>query len=657
MNQYRTDHQVICTSCGTTILSKQKFCHICGSRCTPPKSANLCNVCGTELLPQAVFCAECGASVYATESAPSQAPVPIADPTPVSAAESQPAPQPAPQPVSAPTCASCGTQLGEGQHFCRICGTEYAPVRKRFCNHCGNSLPPNVSFCTACGTLIQPELPSALPVPPASSTPFPAPAPSQARIPSKPRIVELIKKSAVLALSVLLLLSLFFPVLKDEIKIYGSKSITLDYNILDSAIFFVDSFDSVARDDIGNTELAEKLTADYEELADQYEDDWKDGDEYDKMNPILKGYVRLLLRSEMVDPTVNMGICFALCLLYTALVICIAVFAVLSFISAFKPSVKDRLTRCVHLIALIPGAVCALVMAFKVSGYAFELKRLFGTANIERSVGGWMTCAIVASLLVVIAFAVIRLIGARRGGINIPELVKRLCVCTLSGVLILLSCSPIFSLTAETVFQSYRDDSEASRATSTADASLFSQLITSEYARNTFEKEERSEKFATIEYYFGFLSYYTKGQFENNRAYTYEVDIIQYSVLSFGGYEYSWAFGLGSTAVILLIVMAAILLWKNLFALAEGAPAKKRWTIPAKALAIFAAVIVVALIFVIGALVASNSKVEFYVAPHLNAYFMLAVSVVLACIPMGKKKPSDAGAYAPYSASPVPFNG
>ncbi|MBQ8288779.1 MAG: zinc ribbon domain-containing protein [Clostridia bacterium] len=622
-----------CSSCGATLSGEQKFCHVCGSQYTPPTPKNLCKTCGAELLTQAVFCARCGTSVYATESAPAPAPVP--NPEPASASTPTPEPSPVPNSISVPApapapariCASCGATLSDGQKFCLMCGTEYAPARKRFCRGCGSELVMNAPFCAVCGTPALASAPAVTPVRPAA--------------PKRKKsfgfsIVDLVKRSSVLLLSVLLLISVFFPVLNTDVELDDDITLTLEYSAFDGVLFFIDSFDSIEVNDLEDTDLAEELMDEYEDLADKYADDWEDGDDLDKFSPLVKKGIRLVLQSELIDPSVNMGVCAVLCLLYAILVICVFIYALLSFIALFKSTITNRLRSCVKLIALVPGAVCVLAAAFNVSGYTPEFGTGIDSIIIsDVSTGGWMIFAVVASLAVLLLFTLLRLLNRTAKAFNVRDLVKRLCACGLSAVLMLFTFASIIDITVDVEFENKSRETEA---TSSVDATMFEQMVLSQYEQEAFEDTEHAYKFDMIEWTFDRLGNYTKREFTNGEAYYYELSIIQWSVLSFGGYQYSWAFGLGGTAVTLIALMAAILLWKNLFALAEGTPAEKRWTIPAKIFAILAAAIVIALIFVIGALVASNAKVEFAVAPGLNAYFMLAAAIALACVPMGKTK-------------------
>lgn len=112
-----------CSSCGQPLPADAAFCHYCGTRVPPPKSAIECNNCGTSLPADARFCANCGQSIAqpaasSSTQAPAPAPPTAVEPT-ATVAENANA-------SSATSCRTCGAGIEADAIFCPVCG---APVQ------------------------------------------------------------------------------------------------------------------------------------------------------------------------------------------------------------------------------------------------------------------------------------------------------------------------------------------------------------------------------------------------------------------------------------------------------------------------------------------------------------------------------------------------
>ncbi len=653
---------ILCSQCGAHLGKGQKFCHLCGTAYTPPtEQTQFCRHCGQMLLSDALFCAECGQTVSTAHPPataaeqpaekeiasagplPAEAAFPLTDPAPV------PFPDPLLQPAADSTCPVCGGRITQGQSCCPICGFEVPVYPKAFCRQCGQELLPGLPFCTYCGTTAEED---GSPDPQA-----PTEVPSPRRLhPVKP--VELLKKSLLLLVSLFLLISLFTPVVSyrlytvtatsedlsdSALPEVRSKNVSL-YYVSDSIVFFLDSFKRNAIEETDDpvyyalAEEAKALEALEESLRQEYPDSWHEQFDNSYYTDYYKLMMRVALRSEKFSPNGSLCLAAALGICYICLVLAVFLLALLSFLSLYFPRLKDLQKHCLRWMAFVPGVAAALYLAIKLSPYiSIQLNSNLFAPNLH--MGAWLRIAVYAAVALLIGFALARLIATRKE-VQISRLIRRVAVCLLAAVLLLLPFQSFFTVRITAQFQDADGESGyPATAVTQLDATGFAQLDLSDYQKELLTRYENDRALNEIQQLFRILTRSASKQIiESGGAFTHIQPILQLSALGFGGYRYSVVFGLGSVALILTVLAAGLLFAGNLYALTADSAPSKGWTIPTKAVLILSAVTVLALLFVIRVLVDANARVAFTVDPPTNAYILLTLSLLMACIPMGRGK-------------------
>ncbi len=553
-------------------------------------------------------------------------------------------------------CPSCGATLQETQKFCHLCGAAYPPPKKTlYCTNCGSELLEDAVFCGECGkSVLANDKPS-----PSESIAQPTSFFASSRLCVRHSLdrANFFKKLVLLLLSVCLLVSLFMPVLVLVAEPEDDEDLKLSvgFTLLDSGIFLMDSTHDIAGDDIEDDDFCGDVMDEYKDFIDDQSDLWDEyGEDYiehvdiDETSGILKKLLRVAVRSEAIDTTSNMGVAFVLSLAYAAVVLLLFVFALLSFVSMFNPAVRDYEAWCIGLVAAVPALILSVYAALSLSEYVSAISFYY---VIEKSIGGWMVAMMIASVSVVLLFAIWRVFSKKPGACDAWDIVKRVAVCLVSGAIVWLSFSSLFSVNAEVKFvtrnsRAYYDsethmltsDNARREASMPMDAEMFSLLNTSSYINNQFVEMKEQEKRDVIKREFSHLCSFEKDEYEEGKAILRQINLIRCGVLAFGVYEYSWLFGLGNTAVVLIVLSAGLLFAKNLQALTHDETISGWWTIPAKSILTLSAVIVSSLSIIIAGLIFFNTTSEFSVVPRLTVLMLLILSAVLSCVPMRRSR-------------------
>ena len=681
------NHPKICSSCKAVLSDEQKFCHCCGAAYVPPlqNAPQHCSMCGQKLPSGSSFCPGCGAKTVLPLAQPpipnmtspsAQPPVLTMSEPPVQSTEfavsdataaqapnaeipvtltNSPAEGCTPKQDPGEICINCNTILSSAQAFCHVCGTRKPP--RNICPNCNTKNTSQAAFCVSCGSRLQ-------------GNAFTYGYTDRSRTPSLRNIKiskpHFLSRILILIVSFLLLISSFLPVFNSEIEM-DDHTVTIDHSAWDGIVLFMDSFHQMSTGELDDSMLYEDFRSQMEEinesvekLEDKYDDEWEDHFSYDSLSPLIKLEFRLLYRSEYIEPTLNMGICALIGLLYIILTAWGFISSLRSFLSAFKNNSTVLASKSLKWLALIPAHLLVWFAAFNVSGYSIEGSEIsvFDVVTYDSTPSFNWILAFIAALITVIAIIAFKYWNTPFTQRNRKNLIKRSIVCALAFILVLFTIAPIFYVSADT---------ERSVSPSTTfDATLFESLVLSDAEKYEIVRSEtytnydyywngsymetypkyvtltsRQRMIQTIENLFDRLDRYNAYQIKNHEADYCIQSLIIFKTLGFGAYSFSWAFGLGGTAIIIVALCAALLIWKNLYALATDTAPKKRWTIPIKILLVLTAVGVLGVISIISVLATLNvNENGFLVIPHINSVLLLAVSIALACVPMGKTKES-----------------
>jgi hypothetical protein len=158
---------------------------------------------------------------------------------------------------------------------------------------------------------------------------------------------------------------------------------------------------------------------------------------------------------------------------------------------------------------------------------------------------------------------------------------------------------------------------------------------------NTFKPEMTVEKVDKL-----MLSYSETGvlSFISGETGTTNSEIAKFVFAGFGGADLAWLIALIPTIVMVVALLAAAIIWQNLYAAATGVTPRKAITLPVRITALVASCAVLALAVIV--VVVSNHNLS--VMPLNNGsasyaigagFIMLAAGAIMAMsVPMGKKK-------------------
>ena len=512
-------------------------------------------------------------------------------------------------------CKSCGFSVSDTQKFCQECGAKIE--HKTICTECGTELAENAKFCTECGAMANQKNETQKPVKEKGS--------------KKPFVINLIKRSLVLAIAILMLVVAFLPIMVYEVDVYG-EDIDIKFSAVDGVILFVNSIYSLDDEDIESD--MDELYDEIQDVVSEHREDWKYGEELDVLAPYLKKAINLTYRSDMYDASVSTGLVAILCVAYVVIAILLAVFATLSFIAVFKKQMKSRERISILLLGL--QAILALI-----TSYAFNT--LYGTSltmdtvMIEHEYAGVQIMVFVIGCLTLTAFAVIRLFIEEKAKARASTIVKYALSLTFVFALLFSAFAPVVRTEIKAAF----DGGETRKASSTMGGSIFFALELSERARDELDNTNETEVIEDIKSNVEYLELYTKREYEKGKAEAINQMIYSGIFLGFGAYKLSGLFAFGGIAIVLVFACACILIWQYGLEIATGKRACKAVAITAKVIAIMMAFIALVLTIVTIVVINNNAKeigVSYTAQISAGPILMLLFAIAVACVPSVKIK-------------------
>lgn len=541
-------------------------------------------------------------------------------------------------------CQACGAQLSVEQKFCHVCGSEVVkPVaeetRPAFCPTCGKELNEGQNFCPNCGVAVNAQAQAVQ-----ASV---APKVRHSGTNQKSFILDLIRRSLVLAMAIFLLVAAFLPMIKLKMDL-GDEKVNVNFNAIDGIAFAVNSFAS--EDEKETTKAMEDL---YEDMdVEEYEEDWENGDELDRFSSCLKKVFHIMLRSEEISTSSLLIGIMILSIVQIVLVILLFVFAVLSFVAVFVKKMKGT----GRLPLLLMGLVAVVMLA---NAFAFTLSfggsiSVLDVVSVSAAMGAIPICVAVLTVALMLIFFVLRLVDGDR--IRVGTVVKHALSLIFAVILLVSAFAPVVKTEVKTAFDS--DESNPQRATAFLDASLFDYLDWSKSQKEEFDdlstKEMKAQANEMAKMTFFWLQMYTKREFQKGEADAVNGALFSTLLLGYGAYEFSTLFTLGSLAMLLVFLCALLLIWKNVYELATGRRISAAMSIPVKILAILMAIIVLALVIVMSLIVTNNAENIPYTAFEVkNIYkaavaygpiLMLVSAIGMACVPSAISKRSKKAA-------------
>lgn len=542
-------------------------------------------------------------------------------------------------------CTNCGAALNEGQKFCQLCGAkaeEQAPVYQEPVAPVYQE-PAPVYQAPAAPVYAEPQ---------PQYTPQPQYAPQQAYAPQQPQyapapkvkpvkdtkpasLVGIIKRSVILALSLLMLIGIFLPVynLKTEsiasddyiyVRISPADTIGLAFNAMMSKDY-ADVYDKM-------DELNEK----YED----YYDAWEEKENRAKEEKFCEKYAKIALQSEEFPVSFAMVVTALIAVLYIVIAIIFFIKALIGFIGAFKGDDVSGFKKCLNLLSLQTALVVALAFACR---HAYnELSYIFTSFDVKRGVvSGAAITMIILGVVALAAAAVYRIFFEEKAKVEKSAVIKRAVAFIFIIALMVSTTLPMFFVTSNMC----GDEDKSTMAQ--VDADIFAGFV---YTKEEREEIQDSFDYIPSSYKDEFAEGIVEEVFDSGDRWGFKTDEDGYAsevltnLIMINGYNITEIFAFAGALPIFVVFFACLLLWQQGYSVATGEAASRGAVKTSKTFAIIMSAILVAIILLAVILVLPltselDSDYGFMVMISYGAILMLTFAIVVASI----KTPVSAG--------------
>ena len=555
-------------------------------------------------------------------------------------------------------CKKCNAELTDEQRFCSYCGEavnkcsaedgdkeqenylsdKNEKIRPVFCRACGVELTPEAAFCSACGVRVDKRA-----VTREKCFKDISEKASDSRLKKGGLVREIIKKSTVVFVSLLLLIFSFLPVATHTLEPYTYNlehdAYDVRLNAFDYIVLCFDAMYSMDADDIEESDAYDE----YLEWVDVLRDDDLDDDELEEAySNVIYYQLKLMLANENANFrfVYLLSAVFALALVLMALaVFVLSVLDLILFLTKKNFVILGKLVK--NFLAIIPMLAILLYAAGTYSYFAPV--SLLGE-KATTSISATSVFAIVLSLGVLAYLAVDRIFFSGKIRVNTGEIVRRSLSSVFACIMLFTVFMPFISFNVKTAFNG-KDKTES--ASVSLDASYFGEFDITEEALEEYDDLTESEAFLIIRRAFGFLGGYTKKEFLRGESNSENRIILNNAFVGFGGEDYAWVMAMIPVVALLIGIIAAVLLWQNLIAVVEGTSPRGSLTITVRIIAIVLAVITVAFVTVFVMVSSYNLDLIGFSGPFgrghtatvsisAGAILALVSAVAVMSVPMGK---------------------
>lgn len=535
------------------------------------------------------------------------------------------------------TCKTCGASMADEQKFCQLCGAKVedeAPVTEAAAPVYEEPAPapvqePQPQYAPQYAYAPQPQY-----------APQYAPAP-KVKKPKDPesakKIMNIIKRSVIFALSLIMLLGIFFPVIKYKTESWMSdKTVYVKVNAIDSIKFAVNSFYSYDDDEI------ESLMSN---ISDKYEDDfedWYDGDKTNKEAKFYKEYIAISFKSKDAPTTFAMVIAALISIAYIVMAVIFFINALFAFLGAFKGADDGKFKKCINLLSLQTALAIALAFAYRIT-----YNKVLFSGLADKTKAGGLVAVIVLAVLSLIGVAILRIFFEEKVKLNVGAIIKRSLAFVFIIGIIISSVLPMFLISTEV--------EDGKKATAALKADVFSMAAIGKEQKfeikDRFKGLDKDEKEYYAEGIIEELEWCTKNEFKKDEYNAASNSLVE--MIAINGYSMIGVFSFATSAVLITVLAACVLLWKHGYAVVSG-EAKSCGVKLSKVLtivfsAIVVAIIILAMIFVASATSGLDSDYKYSAVINVGAIFLLGFSIAAAVMSVDnvkKEKPQ---------AQPAPF--
>ncbi len=551
-------------------------------------------------------------------------------------------------------CEKCKAELTDEQNFCPMCGeavvkdTEEKPDESSIphekqsrivCEACGTESAPDAVFCSVCGTRFEKRA-----NPRSNNTHDSC---KKVRAPKSKSVLsvrEIVKKSIVSLVSLLILIFAFLPVVTLNFKVDSTytkvNSFDVKLTAFDCIGMCFDSMKSMDSDELRDSDYYDEILNITEDLSDDL-----DSDELKEACGKLTFYtIKMFLSGKnakfRVVYLISAVLALALVLLALATFV-LSVIDLILFVLRKEITVLSKIVK--NFLALLPAF---MILLFAAISYSYGG---INSSNCTSSLTATNVLVIVLSLCTLVYLAVDRIFFSGKLEVNVKAIVFRSLSAVFACVLLFTMFMPVMSLNVKTEFDG---KTKAESASVGFDASYFGNFDLTEEQLDEYEGKTEETVVFQIQGAFKAIGEYSKKEFLRGESNVQNTVILNNAFCGFGGADCAWLMAMIPVASLLLGAIAVILIWQNIIAVVEGTSPRGALTITVRIIAIALAAVAVALVAVFA--VVSNYNLDFVdfstlfgrghsatVSVNAGTIVALIFSVALICVPMGRRNKKE----------------
>ena len=439
----------------------------------------------------------------------------------------------------------------------------------KFCYNCGQKLPIEANFCMNCGKK-QPlitfdsnndnqEVDYVVDTKPVNSEAY------HQKVYSKKskrdgallsKIFDIISRSLVFALSIIMIIFAFFP----------NMTMTYDecdvghVNSFEAIGFMFDSFYSLSESELESSKLYKDFLEAQQDLSRIDVEDMDDLTYSEKkvLNNFIHLTFKIALRSEIANPTIDLILSGVFSILYLAFVLSFFIIALLNFLGIFIEKFKKMSLTTTIFLTIIP--VLSIVMYYLTASIlngAITTKMGYGLLTI-------MICSIV-----IIVFELVRNILTLEFKLNTKEIILNSIKIVLCSLIMIFVFSPF---TISSISYSIKEKNYSGEINN--DVFIFYSYVYGEEEEKTFIDWENLNKQETQEYFSTLF-----GAFKTSKVYNYKngeynsanIIFLVFSAATIGDYEYTFPFFVSIPIIVLVgLILVAFMLQQTLLNFLNG---------------------------------------------------------------------------------------
>lgn len=374
------------------------------------------------------------------------------------------------------------------------------------------------------------------------------------------KILDTISRSLVFALSILMMVFAFLP------------NVTMTYDDCDVAHvstveaigFMFDSFYSLTDKEIESSDLYKDFLKVQKDVARIDVNDLDDLTTSQKksLNKFIHLTLKIALRSELANPTIDLILCGVFSILYLAFVLSFFIIALLNFLGIFVEKLKKMRSGTNVYLTIIP--VLSIVM------YYLTASILSGSIITEM---GYGLSFIMSFSIVIIVFELVRNILTHEFKLNIKEIVLNSIKVVLCSLIMFFVFSPF---TVSSI--SYSINSRNYGGEINNDVFIFYNYVYSEEDEKTYIDWENLN-LNEAETYFSklFRAFKTSDNdsFENGEHNSTNVIFLVFAAATTGDFEYTFPLFVAIPIVVLAgLIFVAVMLQQTLLSFLNGKKCK-----------------------------------------------------------------------------------